>query len=168
MYKRIIFYTITLILISAITFIVYIDNKPANVQLQQELIQYNINPLFDDKTIDKEIMDHEGAFNIVFFNSSDNKTPFLFNNLLSNILADYKLESFDNVVYCDLKDMDTAEITETKNRWGFFEYPALVNLEFKDGIINVNSALEWSATSNLSYSNIEKWLTDNEVISKSK
>lgn len=166
MWKRAVFYALIAAVIALFTYNIYSENAPNTMKVSNQPIQYNTVPLFTYKTIDAEIKNHDGALTVVFFNSEDSNSIYLFNVILNEVLNTHNLQMLNNVVYCDLRDMKTSEITETKNRWGFYEYPAIVHMEYKNNLIQINSSIEWSSGSNLTYEAVNNWLLNNKIIPK--
>ena len=164
MLKRFIFYSLVLAVICGVTYRIYDVSKPQTVNTVIEPINYNIAPYYTSEDIDEYIISAGKSVNVLFYDSHDLNSVYVFNSILTRIKVDYGISSFENLVYCDFTDYQAAHITTTKNHWGFYDTPAFINLSLEGRIIKVNSALEWTENNALTYKNIENWLINNNII----
>ncbi|MBR2791856.1 MAG: hypothetical protein IKE12_04235, partial [Erysipelotrichaceae bacterium] len=114
-------------------------------------------------TVDKYVETSAEDVHIVFYNSEDPNSIYLFNAILTQLLRQHRMKSFDSLSYCDLKGTDlTCE--QTRERWGFFDYPALVTLVNEDGKVRVTSVIEWDESHSLTTSSVENWMINNRLL----
>ncbi len=164
MLKRFIFYSLIFVVICGFTYRIYDQSKPQTVITVIEPINYNISPYYTSEDIDEYIIKAEKSVNVLFYDSQDLNSVYVFNSILTRIKADYGVTDFANLVYCDFTDYQASQITTTKNHWGFYDTPALINLSLEGRIIKVNSALEWTESNPLTYKSVENWLINNKII----
>lgn len=163
MLKRGLFYLIIIALISSFTYKVYVDNQTSTAVIEMEKINFNTSPGYTVATVDKYVETSAEDVHIVFYNSEDPNSIYLFNAILTQLLKQHRMKSFDSLSYCDLKGTDlTSE--QTRERWGFFDYPALVTLVNEDGKVRVTSVIEWDESHSLTTSSVENWMINNRLL----
>lgn len=163
MLKRGLFYLIIIALISSLTYKSYVDNQTSTAVIEMEKINFNTNPSFSIDTVDNYVITSAEDVHIVFYDSEDPNSIYLFNAVLTNLLKQHRMKSFDSLAYCDLNGSDlTSE--QTRERWGFFDYPALVTMINDEGKIRVTSIIEWDESHSLTSSSVENWMINNGLL----
>lgn len=165
MVKRTIFYTLMVFLIAALVYIDFQHNRPAEAVVTIDPIDYTISPQYNVDSIDPYITSSPDTVKVLFYRSDDPSSVYLFNTILNQILADYGLESFDDLVYCDLTGYTPASANETRNRWGFYEIPALAAIRYSNGNYDFVSVLQWGE-GGLTRVDVENWLKVNGVLAE--
>ena len=163
MIKRGILYTLVLALVGFGVFSVYREYAPDVIDYVPETINYNIYPLYNQNTIDDYLLSQSQDSFVLFYKSQATNSIYLFNKLLTRLLQEYEIDQIDGLVFCNVDTMDLSE-NETKNRWGFYQTPALVRIKANDTVLEVVSSLEWSDTKSLTYEEVVNWLRTNELI----
>ena len=164
MLKRGLFYLIIIALICSLTYKVYLNNQTETAVIELEKIKFNTSPSYTVDTVDQYIAASAEDVHIVFYDSEDTNSIYLFNVVLTQLLKQHKLKSFDSLSYCDLHGNEfTSE--QTRERWGFFDYPALVTIVSEDGKNKVTSVIEWDEYHNLTVSSVENWMINNRLLS---
>lgn len=166
MIRRFFFYLFLTVIVIGSTYYVYRKNAPDDIDIITEPIQYEISPVFTADTIDQAIIDHEGAVNVIFYDSDNTNSVYFFNSILAVLKDKTGYGELSNTIFCNLEDSESRDMTENKNHWGFYNCPALVCIEYKEGILDVSSSLEWSDTNHLTTATVEAWLKNNEAIPK--
>ena len=164
MLKRTIFYIVMFLFLCGTTAGVYFYNAPNTIKVVSNQIQFNIVPRFTYNTIDNYIIEKNQTINVIFYQNEDSQSLYLFDTILTDILNQHDLDAFSNLVYCDLTDVEDLDSNETKNRWGFYAMPALINFSIKDGLIVVNSSLDCSDIDSINQQRVEVWLSNNNAI----
>lgn len=164
MFKRMLLYSLILAIISLVTYDVYQRNIPEDVQENTATINFRISPVYYEQSIDDYIMTSGNRVNILFYRSDSIYSKYLFDTVLTRLLNEYHLNSFTKLVYCNLDRLSSNNLTFTKNHWGFYHLPALVNLEYKEGTLTFNSVLEWNDNANLTYEQVKQFFVDNHIV----
>ena len=102
MLKRGLFYLIIIALISSFTYKVYVDNQTSTAVIEMEKINFNTSPGYTVATVDKYVETSAEDVHIVFYNSEDPNSIYLFNAILTQLLKQHRMKSFDSLSYCDL------------------------------------------------------------------
>ncbi|MBR0473475.1 MAG: hypothetical protein IJJ19_00580 [Erysipelotrichaceae bacterium] len=163
MLKRGLFYTIIIALITVATYVVYKDNEVTTTVVPMENIEFDTTPNFTDKTIDDYILSSEHTVYVIFYDSYDSNSIYLFNTILPQLMEKHGLEHLDNFVYCDLTDY-ASQSDITKNHWGFYDTPALAALSNDNGAINVLSIHYCDSTFNMTVDTVENWMINNDLL----
>ena len=168
MLKRFTLYSILILSLILAVFGVYRHYTPEIIEITPEEIVYNVNPNFNHLTIDSYITNRGEQGSIIFFyNSYDTNSIYVLNNILPQILEKYHLNALPQVVFCDITNIDNSTMMTTKNHWGFYQYPAFSNITYTANMTQIVSSLEWNNANIMTFENVENWLINNNILSKS-
>ncbi len=166
MFKRLIFYICVLAITATVVLNVY-ESYRVNLFLPNEKQEINyggIEEAMSFEDFQKYIVEQEEAQLVIFYDSTDKNSAYMFNSVLPTLFEKYYLTELESFVLVDMENVEIENSQIFKNRYGFSSLPALAKIQYEKGTLTVITSTYPEIDKLITDTQIEKFLLTTEVV----
>lgn len=156
MRKKVILIVLTVLVLIAVVFVLYL--KLASTKVVNNQAEINaMNAKISETTLtfeeSRSYIEANGNGDVIlFFLDNEADSNYVKQTLLPSVKTNLNITSFSNAYYVDMSDVKTMSNARFSSQWGFTSYPAIVYAKVQDHQITIVSVLQENTTSSYSLS----------------